>query len=309
MALYRSLEKYCPDFHLYIFAFDQTTVDIVKKLDLPKATVVTVAEFENPELIKVRAGRTAREYYWTCTPAIILYSLRHFNLDMCTYVDADMLFFDSPKVLLDELGKGSILITGHRYDPGHDKSYKLGKYCVQFNSFKNNDDGMKALTWWYERCLEWCYARVEDGKFGDQKYLDDWPQRFSGVHELWHLGGGVAPWNAGQYDFDGRNGKTWLKETGTGKEFPLIFYHFHQTKLYKIAGHIRIKSGYQAINQKTDLRTLVYQEYERAISNALTSLNKLGFTPTFTGTADYFARSLRESLPSWLKRPVKKLIR
>ena len=33
--------------------------------------------------------------------------------------------------------------------------------------------GLKALKWWRDRCLEWCYARIEDGKFGDQFYIED----------------------------------------------------------------------------------------------------------------------------------------
>lgn len=52
---------------------------------------------------------------------------------------------------------------------------KKQEYIV-FNLFifRNNQQGRKVLTWWRKACLEWCYNRFEDGRFGDQKYLDDW---------------------------------------------------------------------------------------------------------------------------------------
>ena len=98
--------------------------------------------------------------------------------------------------------------------------------------FKNNEDGITALTWWRERCLEWCYARAEDGKFGDQKYLDDWTTRFKGVHVLQHRGGGVAPWNVQQFDIAKENNSMILVDKKSGKHYPLVFYHFHGVKFY-----------------------------------------------------------------------------
>jgi len=75
--------------------------------------------------------------------------------------------------------------------------------------------------------LEWCYNRQEEGKFGDQKYLDDWCTRFEGIHELQHLGGGVAPWNMQQYTFMNKGGKVYGIENSTKKTFSIVFYHFH----------------------------------------------------------------------------------
>ena len=83
------------------------------------------------------------------------------------------------------------------------------------------------LIWWRKVCLEWCYNRFEDGRFGDQKYLDDWPERFEGVHVLRHLGGGVAPWNMQQYCFEYQGGKIIGTELKTDRQFLLVFYHFH----------------------------------------------------------------------------------
>ncbi len=227
LAMYQSLEKHCADFHLYIFAFDVHCFQVLSGLRLPHATVISLKEFENESLLAVKNERTAGEYCWTCASSTIKYCLETYALDHCTYVDADLLFFNDPTVLVAEMGDKSVLITEHRYTPCHDQSETSGRYCVQFMTFKQTKDGMEVLNWWIEACLDWCFNRFEDGKFGDQKYLDDWQSRFSTVHVLQHLGGGVAPWNVQQYSFKTNLNRVTGKEIITGAEFDLVFYHYH----------------------------------------------------------------------------------
>jgi hypothetical protein len=232
LALYYSLEMNCPDFHIYIFAFDQKAYDILSGMDLKKATIISLKDFEDEELLRIKPTRSVAEYCWTCTSSTILYVLQKYNVDSCTYLDADLFFYSSPAPLFDEMGKDSILITEHRYSPQYNKEIKAGKYCVQFIMFRNNLDGLAALKWWRERCIEWCYARYEDGKFGDQLYLDDWTERFTGVHVLQHLGGGLAAWNIQQYSFQTLNNKIIGTVIATGNKFEAVFYHFHYFKFF-----------------------------------------------------------------------------
>lgn len=232
LVMYESLERNCADFHLYIYAFDEKSEEVLKKLNLSKATIIGLKQFESPELLAVKKERSAAEYCWTCSAATIHYSITTFNLSNCTYIDADMQFFADPKILIDEMGDRSALITAHRYTSTYDQSAISGKYCVQFVTFKNDTKGMEILEWWRQSCLKWCYARVEDGKFGDQKYLDEFQSRFGGVHELNHLGGGLAPWNFQQYTFTSNN-KIKGKEISSGNEFNAVFFHFHGLKFYE----------------------------------------------------------------------------
>jgi hypothetical protein len=131
------------------------------------------------------------------------------------------------------MGANSVLITSHRYTSIYDQSLISGKYCVQFVTFKNDKNGMEVLNWWKDACIEWCYARVEDGKFGDQKYLDEFKTLFKGVHELNHLGGGLAPWNIQQYKFEIENNKLVGAEISSNKKFEPVFFHFHGLKFYE----------------------------------------------------------------------------
>ncbi|WP_276485262.1 hypothetical protein [Paraflavitalea pollutisoli] len=232
LALYESLNKVCSAFHLYVVAFDDLSYNYLKSAGKPNLTPISLNDFEDPELLAVKPTRSIAEYCWTCTPSIILYCIRNFNLHSCTYVDADMIFYEDPKILFDELKEKSVLITEHRYSREYDHAATHGIYCVQFMYFKNDVRGTLALTWWRDRCIEWCYAYQEDGKFGDQKYLDDWTTRFEGVHVLQHPGGGVAPWNLQQYTFQQHHGHVKITRLKDGQSFPLVFFHFHGLKFY-----------------------------------------------------------------------------
>ncbi len=267
LAMYESLKKHSDKFYLYIFAFDDISCDLLKKLNLEFVTVISLKKFEDKELLKVKGDRSAGEYCWTCTPSTIKYCIESYNLDACTYLDADLYFLSNPDVLIEEMGGKSVLITEHRYTPEYDQSATSGIYCVQFMTFKNDENGMKALNWWRDSCNEWCYARFEDGKFGDQKYLDDWTTRFEGIHVLKNLGGGVAPWNVQQYDLSDKN-------------FNLIFYHFHDFKIL-LNGKVDL-GGYKLAESDIEI---LYKPYTRYLHKITKELMKIDSKNDYNGIA------------------------
>ncbi len=231
VALLNSLKRSCYAFHLYIFAFDKETEEALNSLNEPNCTIIGLVEFEDHELLKIKPTRTAAEYCWTCTPSTIKYVLDNFNENHCTYIDADMIFYRNPaEILKDFTTDRHIIITPHRYTERFDQSVESGIYCVQFVTFRNSSIGRDALTWWRNACLDWCYARVEDGKFGDQKYLDDWTTRFEGVWDLQHEGMGLAPWNIQQYNTFLVNDGPLIVREDNGEVYPVYFYHFHGFK-------------------------------------------------------------------------------
>ena len=259
LAMYESLTRHCRDFRLYIFAFDEKCRQILQKLNLPNVVLISLGEFETQELLEVKKTRSRAEYCWTCTSATIKHVLDKFNADCCTYIDSDIYWFNSPEILFDELGDNSIIITEHRYTDnryGRRAIKSSGTYCVQFVTFKNNADGLEALNWWKDRCVEWCYARSEDGKFGDQKYLDDWTTRFKGVRVLRNLGGGVAPWNVQQYDILEKNDVVTGVDKKSAAEFPVIFYHFHYLRFFDDR---TVELGIYDLSE--NVKTFIYKRY------------------------------------------------
>lgn len=186
----RSLLNVCSDAQIFVLAMDDRTSQLLREENNTHIHVVTLVEFESPEILVAKSNRNQAEYCWTCGSAFIYYCITTFNLSSCTYIDADLYFYASPLKLLEEIGDNDVMITEHRYTPEY--AYQIqtsGKYCVQFMFFRNTPNGMHILKWWRDACLQWCYARFEDGKFGDQKYLDDWTTRFKGVHIMQHEGG------------------------------------------------------------------------------------------------------------------------
>lgn len=221
LALYSSLVSCCDNFHIYVLAFDESCYSHLKSLNLDHITLISLNEFETEELLLVKPTRTIAEYCWTCSPSLIYYTINKYKLDHCTYLDADLMFYTSPDSIYKEIGDSSTAITEHftNDDIG-------GKFCVQFVYFKNNTEGLEALIWWKNKCIDWCYAKYENGKFGDQKYLDDFPILFKNVHIIGHRGAGVAPWNLHLYSFS-----EYGKFTFENNVIEIIFFHYHGTRI------------------------------------------------------------------------------
>ena len=226
LALIESLNRWeASAFRLFVVCLDELTRETLEKLGCPNVILVPLQELEagDAALEKARGNRTRVEYYWTLTPTVVLRFLAEVPPgDSVTYLDADLFFYSAPEPIFQEFSGHSVLIHGHRFSPAQKHLEVYGKYNVGLLCFRRDAQGLEVVRWWQQCCNEWCYDRAEDGKYGDQLYLNDWPERFAGVRVLEHVGAGVAPWNNDQYRYgvdaagrplvDGR---------------ALIFYHFH----------------------------------------------------------------------------------
>jgi len=261
LALYTSLREHSGPFALHVLCMDEAAFTSISELGLPGLIPIALSDLEraDPGLLEAKSNRSRIEYYFTCTAALPLYIMRQRqDAKLVTYLDADLFFFASPDPLFDELGTGSVAIVGHRFPPSLKDREKYGLYNVGWLSFRRDSYGLACLEWWRARCIEWCYDRVEEGRFADQKYLDDWPTRFPGVVTLSHPGANLAPWNIENHSLSFDSSRMMVD----GK--PLIFFHFHGLKQI---GRWLYDPGWKeyGVNPSRTLHKWIYLPYIRVL--------------------------------------------
>ena len=257
LALHMSMERHVQAYVLWILCVDDETYEVLGRLDLPNVRRLKLSDLETPELLDVKPGRTIGEYCWTLTPFAPRFVFEaDSSVERVTYIDADLWFRKHPKPLFNELNLSGkhVLITDHAYAPENDQSVTCGVYCVQFMTFIRGRSE-RVRKWWEDRCIEWCFARFEDGKFGDQKYLDDWPQRFSNVvHVLRDKELALGPWNASRFPWSSA-----------------VFYHFHGLRLLS---KNRVEIGHYFL--PNELRLNIYKNYFSDFRKAIAQLEEIG---------------------------------
>lgn len=219
LALHMSMERHMSEYTLWILCVDDQAFDVLQRIGLSNVRLLRLSELETVELKRVKKTRSKGEYCWTLTPFAPRFVFEaDSSVVRVTYVDADIWFLKCPSPIFRELEDSGkhLLITDHSYTPEYDQSATSGQYCVQFMVFEREKSEF-VRQWWEDRCVEWCFARYEDGKFGDQKYLDDWPIKFNDiVHVLERQEWTQAPWNATKFPYSQG-----------------IFYHFHGLRIMK----------------------------------------------------------------------------
>jgi hypothetical protein len=272
MVMLRSLERTGVDPHLYALCMDERAEEVLGRLAHERITIVTLRELEqaDPELLAAKPTRNAIEYYFTCTPSLPLHLLTsHPELTQITYVDADLYFLASPEPLLVIADGADATIVPHRFAPDIElQRIRFGRYNVGWLSFQATPGGREVLAWWRHRCLEWCYDRPEDGRFADQGYLNDWPERFLGVVVLDHPGVNLAPWNVSRHSVEYRNGRL------TADAETVFFYHVHALKPGLGGSFLTTLSEY-GFRLTRALRRGVYRPYVRELRAANREVGRL----------------------------------
>lgn len=234
LVLYDSLLQHASSFTFYVLAMDDKCYEVLMDLNYDKLIPIKLSDFENDDLLRVKKIRSVAEYCWTCGSSLIKYVFEKYKPDYCSYIDADMAFYDDPYLLIEELNQrnASVSIIGHRF-PWYNRkseSRRVGKYCVECNTFKNENNAQKLLDLWISQCINHCSIDGDGVYWADQKYLDNWVDDYDFVIETEMMGAGVAPWNISQYKLSkfSHDGEVLLKYKGCRTK--LFFFHFENIK-------------------------------------------------------------------------------
>lgn len=260
MALHESMQKHCGNFVLWIICVDDLVYDQLALLSLGNVRLLKISEIEDKRLLKVQKNRSLAEFCWTLTPLSFSYVMdADPSINRVTYLDADLYFYNTPEPLFYELESNykDVLITEHAYDPSDDRSVECGRFCVQFLTFTKSEKARLILETWQNQCLESCSSDQDRELFGDQMYLNDWPELYSEtVHILEDNSRALGPWNA---DY-----------LGVSEDNMPVFYHFHSFRiiskcLFLLLISFRVRKAFD----------LIYPTYFKSVVQQLERLKEM----------------------------------
>ena len=296
-----TLARHCPDSFTYVLCMNEQTHLILDALQLPRVELLRLTTVEDADLLRVKPGRSIAEYCWTLSSAFCWHlMIDKPEIQTLTYLDSDMMFFSNVEPLFEEIGAASIAIIEHRFQPRLAHLEVYGRFNVEWVGFRRTETGLRCLKTWRDQCIDWCFARVENGRLGDQKYLDAWPAAFSGdLHVLQHKGAGVAPWNFSNYQYSLRDQNIFVDEK------PLIFYHFHQFQLLTGGRFDYMSTSYSG---GASLPAAIYERYVSELNATLARARKI--VPAFAeGIRPAGAVIARRILQKYVPLKVKNVLR
>lgn len=255
------------DFQVHILALDLVSekflIDNYKKN--AKVIIYNLSEFDDEYVWNLRKSRSHREFCWGLSAVIANFVLEKTS-QVTVYLDADIMFFSDPSVLIFDCNENSVAATPHRF-PDRLKFQEInGIYNVQWVQFKFDDEGRAASKKWREQCERSSSYAPELGIVGDQKYLDTWHLENKSFKAISNVGAGLAPWNHEEFDLLEIDGTLYVSGT------PLIFYHFHSFKI-EDSGNITFANAIYGHEQP--LPTSIYHAYLQKLAPLYDSLAEI----------------------------------
>lgn len=275
ITLYRSLAYNYNSFRVFILCIDEEAFEICNKLQLKNTILVKTDVLQDGRLNVIKMDRRLNEYCWTLKPFFLEYIMNEYDyLDNVVYLDADLCFFNDPTPIFECSKNYCALLSEHDF---LEKNSIVEKNCGKYNSgfivFKKCKTSLDILKWWEEKCIDWCFDGLDEGKFGDQKYLDLMPRLFEGICSITVPGVNIAPWNEGKYYFNNQFDKVHANQE------KLICYHYCGLRLLN-------KNQFALLIGSQNINTIIHTPYTLVIQEVISDIEHIA--PNFDG---YFVES------------------
>ncbi|MFS0658276.1 cell envelope integrity protein TolA [Niallia alba] len=264
MAFYESLVKNSNNFNLWVCCTDAITYKFLNEKNLKNMHLIRVEEIEDDQLRAVKQERMINEYCWTLKSFVIEYILKNNDVEQVLYCDGDIYFFSNPDSIFNEWGSASIFLTPQRDLDWVEQKY--GKYQAGIVGFRKDETGLAAVQWWKDRCIEWCSVVESNGRFGDQKYLDQLPIMYENVQISSNLGVNAAPWNIiynNNFKISLQGDKVFINND------PLVAYHFSCLTIYS-SDKYDLWNMHQ-LNIQKEIMNYIYVPYLDHLERVITS--------------------------------------
>jgi len=275
VALYRSLVHHSSEpFMLRVLVIDDSVEELaaIVRREIPgegmanaysrtrSISLFPLGMIADADIMAAKANRTHQEFCWSLASWWTRHIMRSGYIqegETLTYLDADMFFFSDPAQVHAEIGAASVAILPHHFAPEHEaRLLPNGKYCVSWVTFRNDETGNRVLAEWTGKVLARCKNEIRDGGIGDQGHLNDWPEKYPGVHVIENRGVSLAPWNQSAFEFGIQRGVPVVRSLSLAIWSPVVAHHFHEFKRRAEGGYVL--SGYKIHD---DVKWILYDPY------------------------------------------------
>lgn len=261
------------EFVVYYLCLDDATFEKLTNLRLANITPVSLKHLiETYDDLKTYKSKEYREFVWMLSSYFSDYIMSLQEHIHVTYVDSDILFYDSVDLFYDEIGNKSVGIIKHRQIP--DTAWSAdGKYNVGVVYFKNDTIGRRCLSWWKDAVLHKKYPQL--ATCYDQKYLEGFLMMYT-ENEICVVDttfAHSAPWHFRLFDWSSYHIDQTIK--WQGKSQKLLFNHFSRFK-YTDKGYTPTNGEYadHTLNFsvfKIPVIEQMYDDYFRMIQTTITN--------------------------------------
>ncbi len=260
LVLIQSIIKY--KVNIFILCFDTEAEKLIKKnINSKKIFIINYKEILSfdKSLKKINRSRKLIDKIVTSRPIFLKYINNKFKSKDIFLLDSDIYFFSNPRLLLKYTQKSSVAYSEHNFSRNKIELNKdYGEFNGGFVYIRFDKNGKKFLSSWSKLCKKWCEFDSKNGKFSDQKYLEDLSKKINNLKILRRPEINLAPWNIEGKKINLKKNQVYINNN------KLIFFHFHGLRQISKNFYILGVSNYNFI-LTNKLKKILFYNYVKKL--------------------------------------------